>query len=203
MMRTIREFVPTVTASNDALYTPILRELMPKYGIDTPLRQRHFLAQLLHESAGFNAVRENLNYSGEALWRTFPRHFATQAEAMTFARQPERIANRVYANRMSNGNEASGDGWRFIGRGLIQITGRANYTAVSCALFGDDRLLTNPELLEQPRNAVESACWFWKSNNLNQFADRDDINTVTRRINGGVNGLADRQKYYNQLNGWV
>jgi putative chitinase len=198
-MQTVRNLIPTVSASNDVTYTPVLFELMPKYGIDTPLRQRHFLAQLLHESASFNAVRENLNYSGEALWRTFPRHFANQAEAMTFARQPERIANRVYANRMNNGNEASGDGWRFIGRGLIQITGRANYTAVSRALFGDERLLTNPELLEQPRFAVESACWFWRSNNLNQFADRDDIETVTRRINGGLNGLADRKKYFNSL----
>jgi len=200
MREIIRSASPHTTAANLDLYTPLLVELMPKYGIDTPLRQRHFLAQLLHESGGFRAVRENLNYSADALMSVFgTRHFANRAEAETFARQPERIANRVYSNRMGNGNEASGDGWRFIGRGLIQTTGRNNYTAVSQALYGDNRLLTQPELLEEPRNAVESACFFWRSNNLNALADKDDIQAVTRRINGGLNGLADRQQFFDRL----
>ena len=199
MQNIIQKAAPRATIANIEKYTPYLLELMPQYGIDTPLRQRHFLAQLLHESGGFRAVRENMNYSGEGLWRTFPRHFANKAEAMTFARQPERIANRVYANRIGNGNEASGDGWRFIGRGLIQVTGRANYTDVSRALFGDDRLLMNPELLEQPRYAVESACWWWQNRNLNRHADNNDISAVTRVVNGGLNGLQDRKKYFENL----
>jgi len=189
-----------VTDANVARFADHLAELMPKYGIDTPLRQRHFLAQLLHESGGFNAVRENLNYSVDGLLKTFPRHFPNRQLAEQYAKQPERIANRVYANRMGNGDEASGDGWRHIGRGLIQTTGKDNYTATSRALFGDDRLLRQPHLLEEPRHAVESACFFWKSNNLNALADRNDISAVTRRINGGLNGLADRQKYFNNLN---
>ena len=199
MQNIIQNAAPHATIANIEKYTPLLLELMPKYGIDTPLRQRHFLAQLLHESGGFRAVRENMNYSGEALWRVFPRHFKSQVEALTFARQPERIANRVYANRIGNRDEASGDGWRFIGRGLIQVTGRANYTEVSRALFGDDRLLTNPELLEQPHYAVESACWWWRSRQLNRHADNNDISAVTRVVNGGLNGLNDRKKYFENL----
>jgi len=195
----IRAASPHTTAANLDLYTPLLAELMPKYGIDTPLRQRHFLAQLLHESGGFRAVRENLNYSTDGLMATFPRHFASRAEAETFHRQPERIANRVYSNRMGNGDEASGDGWRFIGRGLIQVTGRNNYTATSQALFGDDRLIKVPEILEQPRYAVQSACFFWQSNKLNALADSNDIQAVTRRINGGLNGLDDRQQFFDRL----
>jgi len=188
-----------VSVANIAKYADLLAELMPKYGIDTPLRQRHFLAQLLHESGGFRLVCENLNYSADGLLKTFSRYFATRAVAEQYARQPERIANRVYANRMGNGNEASGDGWRFIGRGLIQTTGKNNYRATSQALFGDDRLLEQPEMLEHPRWAVESACYFWKANNLNALADKNDIEAVTRRINGGLNGLADRRKYFNDL----
>ena len=212
-VRSIRKSVPTVSPTHDELYSPLLAELMPKYGINTPLRQRHFLAQLLHESGSFRSVRENLNYSAKGLMKTWPNRFRTtnaqgmhvpNETALRLHRNPEAIANNVYANRMMNGDEASGDGWRFIGRGLIQITGRENYTACSRALFGDDRLLTQPEILEQPRYAVESACWFWQRKNINQHADRDDINMVTRVINGGVNGLKDRKQYFAQLSvSWV
>jgi len=198
-MKLIEALKRHVSDENVAKFSVHLAELMPKYGIDTPLRQRHFFAQLLHESGGFNFVRENLNYSADGLLKTFPRHFPTRQLAEQYARQPERIANRVYADRMGNGNEASGDGWRHIGRGLIQTTGKNNYTATSQALFGDNRLLTQPHLLEEPRHAVESACYFWKANNLNALADRNDIEGLTRRINGGLNGLDDRRKYFNNL----
>jgi len=180
-------------------YADLLEELMPKYGIDTPLRQRHFLAQLLHESAGFNAVRENLNYSADSLLQVFPKYFRNYEEANSYARKPELIANLVYANRMGNGNEASGDGYRFIGRGLIQTTGKQNYAKTSQALFGDQRLLDFPYLLEEPRNAVESACYFWKANNINRHADKNDIDAVTRAINGGLHGLNERMMYFNKI----
>ena len=185
--------------ANMEKYVPHLTELMQKYGIDTPLRQRHFLAQLLHESAGFSAVRENLNYSADALLRVFPKYFGNKQMADSYARQPEKIANRVYANRMGNGDEASGDGWRHIGRGLIQTTGKNNYLATSQHIFGDDRLLRQPELLESPQYAVQSAAYYWKQNNINRHADADNIEAVTRAINGGLNGLDDRKKYYNSL----
>jgi len=180
-------------------YADLLEELMPKYGIDTPLRQRHFLAQLLHESAGFNAVRENLNYSADSLLQVFPKYFRNYEEAYSYARKPEWIANLVYANRMGNGNVASGDGWRFIGRGLIQTTGKENYAKTSQALFGDQRLLDFPYLLEEAQYAVESACYFWKANNINRHADKNDIDAVTRAINGGLHGLNERMMYFNKI----
>lgn len=187
-----------VSQENIDKYCQYIQRIMPVYGIDTPLRQRHFIAQILHESANLTAVRENLNYSAEALVRVFPKYFNV-ALAAQYARRPEKIANRVYANRLGNGDESSGDGYRYIGRGLIQTTGKTNYTATSQHIFGDNRLLKQPELLEEPNNAVASACYYWKSNNLNNFADKDDIVSITKRINGGINGLEDRKKYYNIL----
>jgi len=181
-------------------YIPFLLYLMPIYHIDTMLRQRHFLAQLLHESDGFLAVRENLNYSADSLLKTFPKYFSSKEEAEKYAKKPEQIANKVYANRLGNGKEASGDGWRYIGRGLIQISGKDNYSKLSRALFGDERLLSIPEILETPYYAVESACYFWQMNDLNKFADDDDIVAVTKRINGGVTGLDSRKKYYSMIN---
>ena len=162
-------FKKHATDANVAKFADHLEELMPKYGIDTPLRQRHFIAQLLHESGGFRYVRELA--SGAA-----------------------------YEGRTDLGNVVKGDGVKFKGRGLIQITGRYNYRKLSWALFGDDRLLETPEILEEPSYAVESACWFWKTNNLNAHADKDNIVAITRRINGGLNGLSERKKYYDNLN---
>ena len=153
-----------------------------------------FLAQVTHESGGFTAVKENLNYSKDGLIKTFSKYFTDDSIAKAYARQPEKIANRVYANRMSNGNEASGDGYRFCGRGLIQLTGRANYTK-----FANDLGMSIEDTvayLETPNGAVASAGWFWDNNNLNQYCDSGDFITLTKRINGGTIGLVDRQHHF-------
>ncbi|TAN57611.1 MAG: glycoside hydrolase family 19 protein [Magnetospirillum sp.] len=170
-----------------------LAEACAEWGIDTPLRLAAFLAQIAHESGQFRSLAENLNYSAEALLRVFPRHFDA-GRAAAYARQPERIAARVYANRMGNGDEASGDGWRYCGRGLIQVTGKTNYAACGAALGLD--LIAQPELLEHPGPAARSAGWFWHRNALNRPADARDIETITRRTNGGLTGLEDRKAHY-------
>lgn len=157
-------------------------------------RMAGFLAQAAHESAQFKLVRENLNYSAEGLLRTFPKYFKTAADAAAYARQPVKIGNRVYANRMGNGNEASGDGYKFRGRGFFQITGKENYTNCGKDLGLD--LLVTPESLERTVAATESALWFWKTKNLNRFADANDIRGMTKAINGGYNGLDERTYYY-------
>ncbi len=168
-------------------------QLLPAYGIDTPERQAHFLGQVLHESGKLKHVRENLNYSAERLWQIFPRHFSDQAKANSYARDPERIANRVYAKRIGNGDEASGDGWRFRGRGYIQVTGRYNYTEFSQWLHHDDRLLDQPDLVASAYPLL-SALWFWETRGLNTHADANDIERLTRAINGGTNGIDDRRQ---------
>lgn len=172
---------------------------MSEFSIDTPAREAAFLAQSAHESAQLRDLVENLNYSADRLIEIFRRRF-TLADASEYARKPERIANRVYAQRLGNGDETSGDGWRFRGRGIFQITGRANYSACSKSLFGDDRLVESPELLEQPEGACRSAAWFWQSRELNQWADSGDIKTLTLRINGGLNGWQERADYFARAN---
>jgi len=171
-----------------------LNQLLPDYGIDTPQRIAAFLAQCAHESGNFVFLKENLNYKWASLRKVFPKYFPTDELAQAYEKQPERIANRIYGSRMGNGNEASGDGYRYCGRGLIQLTGRNNYEAFA------DSIESTPEevsaYLETFEGAVQSACWFWETNNLNQFADTDDIKTMTRRINGGFIGLEDRIKHY-------
>lgn len=157
-------------------------------------RAAAFLAQTAHESGGFNFVKENLNYSAKGLMGTFKKYFPNEALAKQYERQPEKIANRVYANRMSNGDEASGDGYKFCGRGLIQLTGRANYTK-----FSQDLGISLDETvayLETPEGAVSSAGWFWDQNNLNSYCDKDDFIGLTKRINGGTIGLEDRKHHY-------
>jgi putative chitinase len=159
-----------------------------------PARLAGFLAQTAHESGGYNFIKENLNYSAKGLMGTFKKYFPSEDIAKQYERQPERIANRVYANRMSNGDEASGDGYRFCGRGLIQLTGRANYTKFANDLgmsIGD-----TVAYLETPNGAVASAGWFWDNNNLNQYCDSGDFVTLTKRINGGTIGLEDRKHHY-------
>ena len=157
-------------------------------------RAAAFLAQVAHESGGFNFVKENLNYSAKGLMGTFKKYFPTEAIAKQYERQPEKIANRVYANRMSNGDEASGDGYKFCGRGLIQLTGRANYTKFSQDLgIGLEETVA---YLETPEGAVSSAGWFWDNNNLNSYCDKDDFIGLTKRINGGTIGLEDRKHHY-------
>lgn len=147
----------------------------------------HFLAQCAHESAGFRCLRENLNYSAQALLRVFPKYF-TEISAEKYARKPNEIADIVYANRMGNGDVASHDGSRYKGRGLIQLTGRNNYTK-----FGHEK---DPEYLETPEGAVKSAIWFWSTNELYRYAD---IKVITKKINGGYNGLEDRTANYNKI----
>lgn len=172
-----------------------LNTVLPRYQIDTPKRVAAFVAQCGHESAGFTALKENLNYGAPGLMTTFKKYFPTQELANSYARQPERIANRVYADRMGNGNEASGDGWRYCGRGLIQLTGKNNYTAFAASI--DMPVEEVPAYLETFEGAVESACWFWNTNKLNQYADSGDLDTMTRRINGGLHGIDDRRARYN------
>lgn len=154
-----------------------------------------FLAQTGHESGGFRIIVENLNYSAKGLMTVFPRYFPTVELATQYARQPEKIANRVYANRMKNGDEASGDGWKFRGRGLIQLTGRDNYTRLAAAL--EMTLDETVAYLETRPGAAVGAGWYWGTNNLNAYCDNNDIVGMTKRINGGTIGLADRQAHYN------
>jgi putative chitinase len=174
-----------------------LNKILPDYDINTPQREAAFLAQCAHESGNFTALQENLNYRAVTLRKVFPKYFPTDAIAEQYASQPnkaELIANRVYANRMGNGDEASGDGYRYCGRGLIQLTGKSNYQAFADSI--EMNIEDVPAFLETFEGAVQSACWFWESNNLNQYADKDDILTMTKRINGGTIGLEDRIKQY-------
>jgi putative chitinase len=159
-----------------------------------PARLAGFLAQTAHESGGYNFIKENLNYSAKGLMSTFKKYFPTEDLAKQYERKPERIANRVYGNRMSNGPEESGDGYRFCGRGLIQLTGRANYTKFAQDL--EMSLEDTVAYLETPNGAVASAGWFWDNNKLNQYCDSGDFVTLTKRINGGTIGLEDRKHHY-------
>jgi predicted chitinase len=189
-----------VSQSDAEQYIRHLEQALPRYGIaESRLRLAHFFAQVLHESGCMRFDMENLNYSSDALRRVFGKYFPTKEEADAYARQPEKIANRVYAHRMGNRSEASGDGWKFRGRGLIQLTGRTNYNAFA-TWVGDDRVVNEPDLVAS-EYAVHSAVFFWDKNNLNRFADRDDVVAVTRRINGGENGLAHRRELLNKANG--
>ncbi|WP_248745144.1 glycoside hydrolase family 19 protein [Pseudomonas sp. MWU12-2037] len=173
------------------VFVPVLNTAMNDYQIVTTQRVAAFLAQTGHESGQLQSVVENLNYGAQALLATWPNRFTPDLAAQV-ARQPEQIANIVYASRMDNGDASSGDGWSYRGRGLIQITGRSNYRQCSLGLFCDERLLLQPELLEQPQWAAESAAWFWEQQGLNALADADQFNSITRKINGGLNGLEDR-----------
>jgi len=172
-----------------------LTQLLPDYEINTPKRVAAFIAQCAHESGGFKFLRENLNYKAESLVKVFPKYFKDMATANAYAKQPQKIANRVYANRMGNGDEASGDGWRYCGRGLIQLTGKDNYSWFAASIETPVEQVS--EYLETFEGAAQSACWFWETNNLNQWADKGDILTMTKRINGGTIGLEDRIKHYN------
>lgn len=171
-----------------------------KFGIDSPLRLAHFLAQCAHESAEFKALEENLNYSADGLKKVFSKYFPGDL-ANGYARQPEKIASRVYANRMGNGDEASKEGYKYRGRGYIQLTGKDNYSAFAKAI-GDD-VVTNPDWVKT-KYPLLSAAWFWNTRALNELADQgasDDVVTkITKKVNGGTLGLDDRishfKKYY-------
>jgi len=171
--------------------------LLPDYEINTPKRVAAFVAQCAHESGGFMVLKENLNYKAASLRKLFSKYFPTDELAQQYASKPNKqaaIANRIYASRMGNGDEASGDGYKYCGRGLIQLTGKSNYVAFA------DSLEISPEeaseYLSTFEGAAQSACWFWETNNLNQWADKGDIVTLTKRINGGTIGLEDRIKHY-------
>ena len=170
-----------------------------KFQINTPLRLAHFLAQCGHESGGFRVTQENLNYSAKGLNGIFKKYFPTEAAAAAYARQPQKIANKVYANRMANGSEASGDGYKFRGRGYIQLTGRDNYTQFGKAI-GED-IVNNPDVVSG-KYALLSAAWFWSKNGLNKLADGGAtdavVTSITKRVNGGTIGLADRIKHFKE-----
>lgn len=171
-----------------------LNEILPEYDINTPERVAAFIAQCAHESGGFKFLQENLNYKAASLRRVFPKYFPDDAIAAAYANKPQMIANRIYANRMGNGDETSNDGWTYRGRGLIQLTGKNNYTFFAASI--DTPLEEVSEYLETFEGAVQSACFFWDQNKLNQWADARDILTLTKRINGGTIGLEDRKKHY-------
>lgn len=188
-------------SDNDAeQYIDDLEQMLPKYGIaDSKVRLAHFFAQILHESGCMRFDTENLNYSSDALRRVFGKYFKTKEDADAYARKPEKIANRVYANRNGNGGEETGDGWKYRGRGLIQLTGKDNYRAFA-NWIGDTRILDEPDLVSS-EYAVHSAVFYWDRNGLNQLADGDDVVALTRRINGGTNGLSHRRELLNKANG--
>jgi putative chitinase len=176
-----------------------LNQILPDYDINTPKRAAAFLAQCGHESGGFSVLSENLNYSSDGLNKTFAKYFVKAGRnSVPYHRQPEKIANIVYANRMGNGDTASGEGYKFRGRGLIQLTGKTNYTQFANDMFEDPmQILGNPDSVALNKTiAVTSAVWFWNKNKLNALADIGDIKTMTKKINGGYIGLEDRIKHY-------
>ena len=188
----LKQMVPGITHADH--WIEAFDQLLPDYEINTPKRIAAFIAQCAHESGGFRFLKENLNYKAESLMKTFPKYFSDRDTANAYAKQPIKIANRVYANRMGNGDEASGDGYRYCGRGLIQLTGKTNYDWFAASL--EISATEASEYLETFEGAAQSACWFWESNNLNVEADAGDIKKMTKKINGGYIGLEDRIKHY-------
>jgi putative chitinase len=181
------------TCRRPETWLDLLNTYLPTHEISSVKQVSRFLAQTGHESNSYNALEENLNYSKDGLLKTFPKYFGSSENMDSFDRNPAAIANRVYSNRMGNGNESSGDGYKFHGRGLIQVTGRANYTACSKFIFNNDNLITDPGLLLIPEYALKSAIWFWTANKLNAVEDNVKL---TKLINGGTHGLEDRQSRY-------
>jgi putative chitinase len=190
----LRAAVPDAKADTAALYLDALNAALARYGIDTGARIAAFVAQIAHESGALRTTEENLNYSWQGLRKTWPSRFPSDAFAQQYDRQPRKIANYVYANRNGNGNEASGDGWTYHGRGLIQLTGKSNYAAFGTGV-NDAKVMQNPGLVAEPAYAALSAAWFWNAKKLNPLADQgteDAFNTISRTINGGDNGKQDR-----------
>lgn len=182
-------------------WTPALNSAMQRFEVATAERMAAFLAQLAHESGQMKRLVENLNYSAQRLMQVWPARFPTLDKALQYERNPQKLANYVYAKRLGNGDEASGDGWNFRGRGLVQLTGRGNYRAAALGIGMP--LEEQPELLEQPAAAALSAAWFWKSHGLNELADdqnddddTEDFKTITKRINGGTLGMKERVAFW-------
>ena len=189
---------------NGKLPQTVLNELplvMDKFGISNPTRLAHFLSQVAHESGDFKFVNENLNYSAKSLMSVFKKYFPTEALAISYERKPEKIANKVYANRMGNGDEASGEGYKYRGRGYIQLTGKDNYNAFS-AFIGED-CLANPDLIAT-KYPLASAAFFFDKNKLWDICDKghshEIVIAVTKRVNGGIIGLDDRIKHFEEYN---
>ena len=176
-----------------------LPDTIAKFELNTPLRLAHFLAQAGHESAGFKAVNENLNYGAKGLLGIFKKYFPTEQKALLYERKPEKIANLVYGGRMGNGIEATGDGWKFRGRGYIQLTGKDNYTAFGKSINED--IAANPTVVAE-KYALLSAAWFFNKNGLHKLADGGStdavVTQITKRVNGGTIGLADRIKHFKE-----
>lgn len=195
---TIEEFTQLAPkAKNPDKWVAAMNSVLPSYNITRGNRLAMFIAQCGHESAGFTVMQENLNYSADGLRKIFGKYFPTQELAQQYARQPEKIANRVYANRMGNGDESSGDGWKYRGRCSIQITGKSNYTNLSTYIWDDASILLNdPDLLLDEYISLHGAGWYWERTKLNDYCDRDDIVSVTKRINGGNHGSSDREARY-------
>jgi putative chitinase len=204
-----------LTPDRAGLWIGAVNDALREYDISTPERAAMFLAQVAHECLEFTELRENMNYSADALVREWPTRFwlpdphdsrsvdaqaadhPGKANAMEYHRQPQKIANRVYANRMGNGDEMSGDGWAYRGGGAIQMSGKEAYRNMSIALCGDaDTLLVNPDLVESPDYAMQSAGRWWADNDMNRFADACDIDGCTTRVNGGTTGATYRRAYY-------
>jgi putative chitinase len=192
----LRQIMPSLSASTSAQYTPFLQQAMNEFAINTYLREAAFLAQLAHESMELKAWQENLNYSAQGLLKTFPKYFKSADLANAYARNPQKIANRVYANRMGNGDEASGDGWRYRGRGPIQLTGKNNYQTFGRTLNLD--LVGDPDSVGTPEVGFRVAAAYWASNKLNPLADQQKFQQISAIINGRdpAIGLDDRLKYY-------
>jgi putative chitinase len=185
----LKECVPT-NKNISGLFNA-LSEILPKYDITTPRRVAGFLAQCGHECMDFNTLHENLNYSADGLHKVFPKRFPTVESAQPYNRQPEKIANKIYSDRMGNGDEASGEGYKFRGRGAIQLTGKDNYSRFAESIGKDlDEAVAYCDTLE---GAIESACWFWTTHNLNAKADENDVTGSTKVINGGTLGIDDRK----------
>ena len=187
-LRQVLVGAPHVDQWYKALYA-----ILPDYEINTVNRVACFLGQTAHESGGYRALRENLNYSASGLNNIFKKYFPTLDSAKPYERQPEKIANKIYANRMGNGDEHSGDGFAFRGRGLIQLTGKTNYQWFAASI--EESLEETVKFLETYEGAVQSGCWFWENNNLNDLADKMDVKLMTKKINGGYIGLEDRIKH--------
>lgn len=197
------EFTPEHLAAclpgnpNASTWYDALCAVLPQYDISSVARVASFLAQTGHESNNYTQLHENLNYRSESLIKTWPKRFNAE-NAPTYAHNQEMIANKVYASRMGNGDEASGDGWKFRGRGILQITGHDNYAACSQFVWGDDTLIQTPELLETDmESTIKAACWFWSVHHCNVDADNSNIEAQTQKINGGQIGIDDRIARYN------
>jgi len=196
----LQDLCPTTSYQTLTKYVEPLSDGMNKYKITTPVRVAHFLSQCAHESGNFEFTIENLNYSQAGLLSTFPKYF-TQAQAQEYARKPDKIGNRVYANRMGNGTESSGDGYKYRGRGLIQLTGKNNYTKLSESIGKsiDDTIL----YLNSPIGATVAALWFWDVNKLVTLSDTATVDAITRKVNGGLHGYTDRLDKYKRILSYI